>query len=81
MIKDLKIPFAIVSFLLVQGAGVVWWSSQLDGRVKTLEAESLSIARENRRYIQEVIMPSYEISDSWDNPHHNNWLKSGGWKD
>ena len=81
MMKDLKIPFAIVSFLLVQGAGVVWWSSQLDGRVKTLEAESLSIARENRRYIQEVIMRSYEISDSWDNPHHNNWLKSGGWKD
>ena len=79
--KDLKIPFAIVSFLLVQGAGVVWCSSQIDGRVKTLEAESLSIARENRRYIQEVIMPSYEISDSWDNPHHNNWLKSGGWKD
>jgi len=78
--KDLKIPFAIVSFLLVQGAGVVWWSSQIDGRVKTLEAESLSIARENRRYIQEVIMPSYEISDSWNNPHHNNWLKSGGWK-
>ena len=79
--KDLKIPFAIVSFLLVQGAGVVWWSSQIDGRVKTLEAESLSIARENRRYIQEVIMPSYEINDNWDNPHHNNWLKSGGWKD
>jgi len=79
--KDLKIPFALVSFLLVQGAGVVWWSSQIDGRVKTLEAESLSIARENRRYIQEVIMPSYEISDSWNNPHHNNWLKSGGWKD
>ena len=62
--KDLKIPFAIVSFLLVQGAGVVWWSSQIDGRVKTLEAESLSIARENRRYIQEVIMPSYEINDA-----------------
>ena len=79
--KDLKIPFALVSFLLVQGAGVVWWSSQIDGRVKTLEAESLSIARENRRYIQEVIMPSYEISDSWNNPQHNNWLKSGGWKD
>ena len=79
--KDLKIPFAIVSFLLVQGAGVVWWSSQIDGRVKTLETESLSIARENRRYIQEVIMPSYEINDNWDNPHPNNWLKSGGWKD
>ena len=49
--NDLKIPFAIVSFLLVQGAGAVWWSSQIDGRVKTLEAESLNIARENRRYI------------------------------
>ena len=47
--KDFKVPFAIVSFLLVQGAGAVWWSSQIDGRVKTLEAESLNIARENRR--------------------------------
>ena len=36
--KDFKVPFAIVSFLLVQGAGAVWWSSQIDGRVKTLEA-------------------------------------------
>ena len=24
--KDLKVPFAIVSFLLVQGAGAVWWA-------------------------------------------------------
>ena len=39
--KDFKVPFAIVSFLLVQGAGAVWWSSQIDGRVRTLEAESL----------------------------------------
>ena len=78
--KDLKIPFAIVSFLLVQGAGAVWWASQVDGRVKSLEEQSLNLALENRRYISEVIIPSYEISDSWDNPHHNNWLKSGGWK-
>ena len=50
--KDLRITLQnIVSFLLVQGAGVVWWSSQIDGRVKTLEARE-SIARENRRYIQ-----------------------------
>ena len=42
---------------------------------------ALHIATENRRYIQEVVIPSYEISDSWDNPHYNNWLKSGGWKD
>ena len=41
--SDFKIPFA-VSFLLVQGAGAVWWSSQIDGRVKTLE-QSLNIAK------------------------------------
>ena len=52
--NNLKIPFAIVSFLLVQGAGAVWWSSQIDGRVGTLEAESLNIARENRRYIEQL---------------------------
>ena len=28
----------------------------------------------------EAIMPSYEIGDSWENPHHNNWVKAGGWK-
>ena len=42
--------------------------------------EELSV--ENRRYIQEVVIPSYEISDSWDNPHgYNNWIKAGGWND
>ena len=79
--KDLKVPFAIVSFLLVQGAGAVWWASQVDGRVKNLETQSLNIAKENRRYINEVVMPSYDISDAWKNPYFDNWLKSGGWKD
>ena len=50
--KDLKIPFAIVSFLLVQGAGVVWWSSQIDGRVKNSRSRESRIAKENRSYIQ-----------------------------
>jgi hypothetical protein len=79
--KDLKIPFAIVSFLLVQGAGAVWWASQVDGRVKNLETQSLNIAKENRRYIKEVVMPSYNISDGWNNPYYEDWLKAGGWKD
>ena len=79
--KDLKIPFAIVSFLLVQGAGAVWWASQVDGRVKNLETQSLNIAKENRRYIKEVVMPSYIISDGWINPYYEDWLKAGGWKD
>ena len=59
--EDFKIPFAIVSFLLVQGAGAVWWSSQIDGRVRTLEQQSLNIAKENRRYIEQVVQPSYGI--------------------
>ena len=78
--SNLKIPFAVISFLAVQLGGAIWWASQVDGRVKSLEAQSLNLALENRRYISEVIIPSYEISDSCDNPHHNNWLKSGGWK-
>lgn len=82
--KDLKIPFAVVSFLVVQLGGAVWFASQLDSRVTSLETEDyneqLLMIKENRRYIQEVIMPSYEIGDNWDNPHHNNWVKAGGWK-
>ena len=78
--NDLKIPFAIVSFLLVQGAGAVWWSSQIDGRVKTLEAESLNIARENRRYIEQVIQPSYGISSGWKNQYHDEWALKERWK-
>ena len=68
-----KIPFAVISFLAVQLAGVVWWGAGV--------TQKASLATENRRYIQEVVIPSYEISDGWDNPHYNNWLKSGGWKD
>lgn len=78
--KDFKIPFAVISFLAVQLGGAIWWASQVDGRVKTLETQSLNIAKENRRYIQEVIMPSYNINPSWNNPYHDDWLKSGGWK-
>ena len=67
-----KVPVAVLTFLAVQLGGAIWWGAGIDAKVKLIE--------ENRRYIQEVVIPSYEISDSWDNPHHNNWLKSGGWK-
>ena len=78
--KDLKVPFAIVSLLLVQGAGAVWWASQVDGRVKSLETLSLNLAKENRRYIEQVIQPSYGISSSLKNQYHDEWVKKGGWK-
>ena len=79
--KDLKIPFSIVSFLLVQGAGAVWWASQVDGRVKNLETQSLNIAKENRRYIEQVVQPSYGIGKNWKNQYHDEWVLKGGWKD
>ena len=78
--KDLKIPAAVITFLAAQLGGAVWWASQVDGRVGTLEESSLNIAKENRRYLDQVVIPSYEIGDNWDNPHHNNWIKAGGWK-
>tara|TARA_B100000287_G_scaffold338275_1_gene324265 strand:+ start:7642 stop:7890 length:249 start_codon:yes stop_codon:yes gene_type:complete len=80
-----KIPFAVVSFLIVQAGSAIWFASQLESRVSSIEmwdySEQLEMIKENRRYIQEVVIPSYEISDNWDNPHYNNWLKAGGWKD
>ena len=69
--KNLPIP--LLTFLAAQVGAAVWWGAQIDPKVRLVE--------ENRRYIQEVVIPSYEISDNWDNPHYNNWLKAGGWKD
>ena len=46
--------------------------SGMEGRVKTFEGKRLGdvemIAKENRRYIREVIQPSYNISDAWVKP-------------
>ena len=37
--KHLKIPFAVLSFLIVQLCGAIWWSAQIDARVEKLESE------------------------------------------
>ena len=80
-----NIPIPVLTFLAAQLGGAIWFAAQLDSRVTSLETEDytsqLQMIKENRRYIQEVVIPSYEISDSWDNPHYNNWLKAGGWDD
>ena len=78
--KDFKIPFAVISFLAVQLGGAIWWASQVDGRVKNLETQSLNIAKENRRYIEQV-QPSYGIGKNWKNQYHDEWVLKGGWKD
>lgn len=79
--KDFKVPFAVISFLAVQLGGAIWWASQLDGRVKNLETQSLNIAKENRRYIEQVVQPSYGIGKNWKNQYHDEWVLKGGWKD
>ena len=83
--KDFKLPVAVITFLAAQAGGMVWFLSGMEGRVKTLEGKRLGdvemIANENRRYIREVIQPSYNISDAWANPHFDAWLKQGGWAD
>ena len=37
--------------------------------------------QENRRYIEQVILPSYGINDSWKNKYHDEWVLKGGFKD
>ena len=68
-----SIPIPVITFLVAQLGAAVWWGAGV--------TQNANLAAENRRYIQEVVIPSYEISDNWDNPHYNNWLKAGGWKD
>ena len=78
--KDFKIPFAVISFLAVQLGGAIWWASQVDGRLKNLETKSLKVAEENRRYIEQVVQPSYGIGKNWKNQYHDEWVLKGGWK-
>ena len=75
MMKSIPIP--VITFLVAQLCAAIWWGAQITSTANFAEETAI----ENRRYISEVVIPSYEISDNWDNPHYNNWLKSGGWKD
>ena len=83
--KDFKVPVAVITFLAAQAGGMVWFLSRMEERVQLLEGKRLSTVEmtssENRRYIREVIMPSYNISDSWNNPHYTMWIDQGGWSD
>ena len=68
-----SIPIPVITFLVAQLGAAIWQAAGINAKVELIE--------ENRRYLAEVVIPSYEIGDNWDNPHHNNWLKAGGWKD
>ena len=71
--KDLKIPFAVLSFLLVQLGGAVWFASQLESRVTALETKSLKIAEQNRKFLVNEVIPAFKrdnwLGQQWENKH------------
>ena len=80
-----NIPMPVITFLAAQLGGAIWFAAQLDSRVTSLETEDytsqLQMIKENRRYIKEVIIPSYKINDNWENPYYQLWVEAGGWND
>ena len=54
--NGLKISFAVVAFVLVQGIGVIWYISKLDSRVDQMYA---SFEEENKKEVIE----KYKLSD------------------
>ena len=71
--KDFKIPFAAISFLLVQLGGAVWFASSLESRVSNLETKSLKIAEQNRKFLVNEVIPAFKrdnwLGQSWKNEH------------
>ena len=71
--KDIKIPFAVLSFLLVQAGGAVWFASQLESRVTALETKSLKIAEQNRKFLVNEVIPAFKrdnwLGQQWENKH------------
>ncbi len=71
--KDLKIPAAVLTFLAAQLGGAVWFASQLESRVSTLEESSLAIAKENRKFLVNEVIPAFKrdnwLGQNWENKH------------
>ena len=71
--KDLKIPAAVLTFLAAQLGGAVWFASQLESRVTTLETNSLKIAEQNRKFLVNEVIPAFKkdnwLGSGWNNRH------------
>ena len=71
--KDLKFPAAVLTFLAAQLGGAVWFASQLESRVSTLEDSSLKIAKENRSFLVNEVIPAFKkdnwLGSGWNNRH------------
>jgi hypothetical protein len=71
--SNLKIPAAVLTFLAAQLGGAVWFASQLESRVSTLEDSSLKIAKENRSFLVNEVIPAFKkdnwLGSGWNNRH------------
>ena len=71
--KELKIPAAVLTFLAAQLGGAGWFASQLESRVSTLEDSSLKIAKENRSFLVNEVIPAFKkdnwLGSGWNNRH------------
>ncbi len=71
--KDFKIPVAVLTFLAAQLGGAIWFASQLESRVSTLEESSLAIAKENRKFLVNEVIPAFKrdnwLGQGWENKH------------
>ena len=71
--KDFKIPVAVLTFLAAQLGGAIWFASQLESRVSTLEESSLAIAKENRKFLVNEVIPAFKrdnwLGQEWENKH------------
>ena len=71
--SNFKIPVAVLTFLAAQLGGAVWFASQLESRVSTLEESSLAIAKENRSFLVNEVIPAFKrdnwLGQGWDNKH------------
>ena len=51
----------------------VWFASQLESRVSTLETKSLKIAEENRKFLVNEVIPAFKrdnwLGQQWKNTH------------
>ena len=75
-----EIPLAIIFAIIMQTTAVVWWASNMDSRVETLErwvegntgvTERLSIIEEGQRWTRDLLEDIKDAVEQHRNSHGN----------
>ncbi len=75
--NGLKISFAVVAFVLVQGIGVIWYVSKLDSRVDQMYK---SFEEENKKEVIENQVKLFKfLENQQQGMNQQNQTKSGGY--